>query len=498
MDASLKMWSLSLRRGDDGTDRKILWNSSLSSLYPSSKEISRLLESENITPDDLTYLSIQIIRHTPSNVISVLLATLACHYYRNTSNVIDVRMLQNIPHANRQTICGLVFKKGDIVWTCRTCAKDPTCVQCDHCFKCSDHKDHEVYFHRASGRGGCCDCGDIEAWSLCGNCTEHTASSQDEIDPLTAVPEGLLKGFKAVVCAAIGIIVSYARNSVYGFESLPEPLKNHFRQKDTQIAIRLHNDDVHTYEEVTSALVSFGIPLANAGIMTAAVDNEGEALVFVGDVSDVKVARAIQILREQAGLLVSIVPDQLRVMGPSVSATFSWLLSFGNSNDGLRRVVTETFIGDPVIDFPTFLSGSIGRDLMFDDILEFNEFDLSIPLLGINLPPRLNQDPSTYVMWTTPFNVCPKNALAVLIMSSPYLNPVLCKVLNDLVIVYQQDQMFKKSFSQIITLLYPALYGLYFRSVGLVKDTIFSTTVQVYTADSIVTMMSSEGVYIYI
>jgi hypothetical protein len=43
-------------------------------------------------------------------------------------------------------------------------------------------------------------------------------------------------------------------------------------------------------------------------------------------------------------------------------------------------------------------------------------------------------------------------------------------------------------------MLYPALYGLYFRAVGLAKETVFSTTVQVYTADSIVTMMSSEGV----
>jgi len=33
---------------------------------------------------------------------------------------------------------------GDIIWTCRQCAKDPTCVQCDQCFRQADHTNHEV------------------------------------------------------------------------------------------------------------------------------------------------------------------------------------------------------------------------------------------------------------------------------------------------------------------------------------------------------------------
>jgi hypothetical protein len=33
---------------------------------------------------------------------------------------------------------------GDIIWTCRQCAKDPTCVQCDQCFRQADHAYHEV------------------------------------------------------------------------------------------------------------------------------------------------------------------------------------------------------------------------------------------------------------------------------------------------------------------------------------------------------------------
>lgn len=66
---------------------------------------------------------------------------------------------------SKRAICGKIFKKGDIVWTCRQCGKDGTCVQCDACFRKSKHEGHEVYFHRSSNdSSGCCDCGDVEAW----------------------------------------------------------------------------------------------------------------------------------------------------------------------------------------------------------------------------------------------------------------------------------------------------------------------------------------------
>jgi len=68
--------------------------------------------------------------------------------------------------------CGYVFRRGDIAWNCRTCQTDPTCVLCDTCFRESDHVGHEVFFHRTTP-GGCCDCGDLEAWDVNGMCCRH-------------------------------------------------------------------------------------------------------------------------------------------------------------------------------------------------------------------------------------------------------------------------------------------------------------------------------------
>ncbi|KAL7520416.1 hypothetical protein ACHAWX_006661 [Stephanocyclus meneghinianus] len=68
--------------------------------------------------------------------------------------------------------CGYVFRRNDIAWNCRTCQTDSTCVLCDACFRNSNHEGHEVFFHRTTP-GGCCDCGDREAWRVEGCCDLH-------------------------------------------------------------------------------------------------------------------------------------------------------------------------------------------------------------------------------------------------------------------------------------------------------------------------------------
>ena len=56
-------------------------------------------------------------------------------------------------------VCQHPFRKNDIVWVCRTCQADETCVLCHNCYSQSDHEGHDVAFYHAQA-GGCCDCGD--------------------------------------------------------------------------------------------------------------------------------------------------------------------------------------------------------------------------------------------------------------------------------------------------------------------------------------------------
>ena len=56
----------------------------------------------------------------------------------------------------------------------RTCGADNTVVMCTLCFKSGDHTGHETLLNYSSGMGGCCDCGDSEAWRHDANkCSRH-------------------------------------------------------------------------------------------------------------------------------------------------------------------------------------------------------------------------------------------------------------------------------------------------------------------------------------
>lgn len=76
---------------------------------------------------------------------------------------------------NIPSVCGRVFKMGEPTYSCRECGMDPTCVLCVNCFKQSAHKNHKYKMSTSSG-GGCCDCGDNEAWKHDPYCDEHIVS----------------------------------------------------------------------------------------------------------------------------------------------------------------------------------------------------------------------------------------------------------------------------------------------------------------------------------
>ncbi|KAI0078524.1 hypothetical protein K474DRAFT_1619295 [Panus rudis PR-1116 ss-1] len=69
--------------------------------------------------------------------------------------------------------CGHIFKKGEPCFRCKDCALDDSCVLCARCFEATEHSDHNVSFFIAQQSGGCCDCGDIEAWRKNIGCPYH-------------------------------------------------------------------------------------------------------------------------------------------------------------------------------------------------------------------------------------------------------------------------------------------------------------------------------------
>ena len=76
-----------------------------------------------------------------------------------------LKQLDDSASVPRRQVCQHPFKRNDIVWVCRTCQADETCVLCHDCFSQSNHQGHDVAFYHAQA-GGCCDCGDADGESL--------------------------------------------------------------------------------------------------------------------------------------------------------------------------------------------------------------------------------------------------------------------------------------------------------------------------------------------
>jgi Putative zinc finger in N-recognin (UBR box) len=215
----------------------------------------------------------------------------------------------------RRRPCGYVFKRGDIAWNCKTCQADQTCVICDDCFQKSNHEGHEVYFHRTTP-GGCCDCGDFEAWHVKIDEKETNRPELPELedpmeavriaaqarkwsietltsDPATRLPKRFLAALGVVIGSAVHCLLDavdgsgvasdgvqwtkrwadeaarvsnsaphnedYVFYSPNDFQSGPLSVQTYTMlnknfAENFRLHLRLHNDDVHTFDEVIDAL----------------------------------------------------------------------------------------------------------------------------------------------------------------------------------------------------------------------------------------------------
>jgi E3 ubiquitin-protein ligase UBR2 len=490
------MWSLSINNNNvtsssssssssssfGNEERTIIYSGTTS---PSILQFSSILQ-QTWSEDVISDLAVQIVKLAPTKSIAILLSCLACNYWRSPNGTIDLKRLQSISNANLNTVCGAVFKKGDIVWTCHNCAKDPTCVQCNDCFKESDHKGHEVYFHRAGGGGGgCCDCGDPEAWATIGNCKKHNhENSVNNIDPLSVIPPGLLKGLNATLAGVVGLIASYSTCIARGYEPYS---KNQFVIPGDKINIlqgRIHNDDFHTYDEVKVALTAVDIDSTKAKQLTEAIDHEGDALINTGFPSTEFQNISIQ-LGKVSNLFYSILPEEVGHLQLKIYSALFWMHSLGTYNDGLRRIMVHSLLKE-VETLPDCGNALSSASLLTSPSNIFNttQFPMKLQHLDDTLPDTCIH----------PFHQCNRNTLSLLIISSPYLGKNIKKIFNDLIVSYQQfDVYFKSAYTQLITYLYPSLYMLFCRGLGTYSNSILHTTVQIYTSNSMVFQMSTDG-----
>lgn len=183
------------------------------------------------------------------------------------------------------TICGKVFKMSEPTYHCRECGTDPTCVLCVECFKKSAHKNHKYKMSMSNG-GGCCDCGDTEAWKSHPYCSIHIVGTLPGISSGNQFPEDMAKRTRIIFSA----ILHYAYQ-LLTFDHSPE-LPSDLRLKeveedplsyldtpDTYCTV-LYNDETHTFDNVITTLSKvIKCNQRDAMDYVTNIDREGRAVV---------------------------------------------------------------------------------------------------------------------------------------------------------------------------------------------------------------------------
>ncbi|TYZ58130.1 hypothetical protein PybrP1_003208 [[Pythium] brassicae (nom. inval.)] len=358
-------------------------------------------------------------------------------------------------------LCGYVFQRNDIAFNCKTCQFDETCVLCLQCYRNGNHEGHDIFFHRTFP-GGCCDCGDSEAWNPEGFCMFHgdradaggdsgdasSSVSPSDDDP-PALPLDLLRIADALVAQLVLFFVEMAQRSMEAFdpvrvEALGRQLQHEYLQyaadgvpvEPPVFHVRIGNDDMHSDEELVRSLTEKHIP--DPRELARRIDANGYEIV-AANVS----------LRDALTLM-----QQLQAEGWHVC------------------VVEDQHIHDEAV---LLQAVRWAKQLCA----------LSKPLLGL-LSAKLFDA-------TNPLSA-PKEPIQVLFLSGPYFCKESVVELYELYLKVQGDKDPKLHFSVVFAQVYSRMMTRYFCGVGTRDESLFQYGVQMFTTPSVVTHLSDMGV----
>lgn len=108
--------------------------------------------------------------------------------------------------AARTGVCSTVWKQDELAYKCKTCERDPTCAICVPCFRHGNHEGHDYAMIRTGG--GCCDCGDVQAWKSNGFCSRHGGACGEDEDPALPMSTELRVSLVEVIAAVSAKVFS--------------------------------------------------------------------------------------------------------------------------------------------------------------------------------------------------------------------------------------------------------------------------------------------------
>lgn len=222
---------------------------------------------------------------------------------------------------------------------------------CARCFHATRHEDHNVTFYIAQQSGGCCDCGDHEAWRNPVGCKFHPPAidtySAEQTPKATHRPLGFANEVPSPQDAAnvppelwnsMSRTVAYVLDFILDtldyspdetlLAKTEEALNNQPTAdplKKDLWAVMVWNDDKHSFDEVIRHLSDCcGCSMDEATNMTHNIDEQGREIVEMNSYSPKLLEIAQSIARIELGVTVRRAYDSFREQIAGV--LIEWLL----------------------------------------------------------------------------------------------------------------------------------------------------------------------------
>lgn len=380
---------------------------------------------------------------------------------------------------------------------------------CNDCFISSDHDDHEVFFYYTQS-GGCCDCGDTEAWAADGFCTSHKVrfiksflqlkklliSNEDtaccmrnqgaqDADPLRLLPHDILVNSRDCIGEVMKFVLNTIEEARYayvldesGIEQVTKKLAD--ASPEVRYCVVVHYNEYLSTQDFTTALglahPMLPVRILESCFLNASIDSNSHLFAvivkwlrtdqfhmkkFEEIVSQRQGIVRTKATREQAielaealfshGIFSSIVSNDYVAKLLVMNSLLHWLVSMANLSDGICRLICEQFILQ--VDRKEDSGSSSGNS---------------------------GAKPPTYP------------TLCSVILADSYLPKSGSDALHSLLMALLADPIFKKSFAIAFTSSYPQLYREHVAGVGSVSSTILTFGVQFFNRASFVKLLASE------
>ncbi|GLB36806.1 putative zinc finger in N-recognin (UBR box) [Lyophyllum shimeji] len=275
--------------------------------------------------------------------------------------------------------CSRIFKKGDSCFRCKDCALDDSCVMCANCFHGTNHGDHNVSFFIAQQPGGCCDCGDEEAWRVPLACPIHPparppaptdvdATPKSSAKPLSSevplvqdyphrasIPPELHETMRRTVGYALDFVLDTLDYSPD--ESTVPPNEADLRLQPSadpmmkdQYCVVLWNDDKHSFEEVIKLICDMtNRTREEASALAHRIDENGREIIDMNTNVTRLLEMAQAITQIDLGVTIRRAYDTFREQVSEV--IIEWLLDLTRSRLGsdylILREVLATELMSP-------------------------------------------------------------------------------------------------------------------------------------------------------